>query len=193
MTKRGATSTSKVECVINAGWRASRQARIFLQRRVRGGVELAGALVDIGCLGVKVAIPPRRMSARAARERFLDPMQFGDILVPCDLNLAAAIIYGGIDYASSLGFDPDPDMALVQPMLAGADPRLAGDRVVFGYEGKPHYVAGFDDDVPAVLRQLTKVKGADGFVYVPSSGDPDAGMMTPITLIFPSRPGRRLG
>ena len=90
-----------------------------------------------------------------------------------DLDLAVKVIRTAIDYAADLGFDPHPDFAEVEPLLAGAQPALCSVPVpVGGDDGKPFFVAGPHDDAESIMAILSRRLGREGFHYlVPVAGD----------------------
>ncbi|MFQ5854215.1 MAG: hypothetical protein ACE5LU_01025 [Anaerolineae bacterium] len=65
------------------------------------------------------------------------------------------------------GVSPDPDYRDAMLVLGDADPEACPDDIPLGGEdGKPFFVAGPYDDVPAIMAQLTKAVGPDGFTYL---------------------------
>lgn len=88
-------------------------------------------------------------------------------MVPADLNLVAKIIREGIAYARELGFSPDPDYRDAMAVLGDADPDACPDEIPLGgKDGRPFFFAGPYDDVEAIMAQLTRVCGPDGFGFV---------------------------
>jgi hypothetical protein len=138
-------------------------------RRGPGG-EIAAAicLVDLGCLGVKNAFA-RLFVSRADYERAKSRLATPKVAV--ELDLAAKVLRTAIDYAADLGFDPHPDFAEVEPLLAGARPALCEVPVpVGGEDGKPFYVAGPHDDVEAIMGTLAHRLGYGGFDFIAPVG-----------------------
>jgi len=128
-------------------------ASILIVRQERASrVTACGYLVDVYCLGVKNAIGPVGMSigkvddfARDYYDTYQDPP------VPIPLELAQALVHGGVAYAKSLGFDPHPDFAAAAPYLGvPAEP----SPIRFGRDGKPFYVSGPYDNPRAVVATL---------------------------------------
>ncbi len=154
------------ECLLNPDWSENQLATVWVARRSSGGRMAAGAfLVDLGCLGVKSALgwpelTPRDFAAR--RRKFLGE----DALEPCHPPLGARIIQAGLQYATELGFSPDPDFERVRGILGDLDPALCRQPVECGKDGKPLYVAGPRDDFEGVLRQLRQAVGPGGYHYV---------------------------
>lgn len=137
-----------------------------------GKIAAASFLVDLACLGVKSAFVRICKSPADYDERMrsrvleLQPMQ------PASLDLAAKIVQAGIEYAQSLGFNPDPEYQQASLLLNGADIEHCPDPVeVGGPDGKPLYVAGPNDNVERIMNHLLRTRGPDGFHYVLQAGD----------------------
>jgi hypothetical protein len=143
---------------------------VVVARRGPAGEIAAGiCLLDLDCLGVKNAFASllSQTDYEYMKSRLATPK------VAVGLDLAAKVIGAGIDYATELGFEPHPDFAEMEPLLAGAQPALCDVRVrVGGDDGKPLYVAGPNDDVEAIMAVLTRRLGSDGFRFLaPVAGD----------------------
>ena len=94
----------------------------------------------------------------------------GETPIECSVDLAHQIIYGAIDYASELGFKPQRDFKLSQYILEERDKFGEITEVEFGKDGKPFYIAGPDDNVPAIMKKLEAKLGPDNFPFI-YSGD----------------------
>jgi hypothetical protein len=82
------------------------------------------------------------------------------VQVPAEL--ARALVLGAVDYARSLGFEPEADFEEAAAVLGEpAGPCL----IRFGRDGKPFYVNGPYDDPEAVLATLRHAVGDGGFDY----------------------------
>ncbi len=120
-------------------------------------------LLDVWCLGVKDTIGPRKMDA--AELTAFRSMCFGGYEqdpLPAPLELVQHLVWGSVDFARSLGFDPHPDFAVTSRHLdrpAGPCP------ITFGNAGKPDYVAGPFDDSGRVMRALARSAGTGNFHF----------------------------
>jgi hypothetical protein len=145
-------------CWISPGWSAG----LGLERASR--VTACGFLVDVYCLGVKNAVGPVPMGSGAVEEfsgKFFSA--FDDLPVSVPLELAQAVVHGGVAYARGLGFEPHPDFDAVVPYLgtpAGPSP------IRFGRDGKPFYVSGPYDKPRAVVETLEATVGAGNYDYM---------------------------
>jgi hypothetical protein len=164
------------ECWINQEWQESGLATILISRRQpNGNLIFGGFLVDIFCLGVKNVLYNANLSEDEYREALLPEYFLVQTPEPCSVELAHAIIYGGIDYAAQFGFKPDRDFEMGSSVLEErgtvAPPR---EPVTFGRDGKPFYVNGPNDNPRAILARLEKNPGPGNYDYSVSVGGPPA-------------------
>ncbi len=134
-------------------------------------VSVCGYLVDVYCLGVKNALGPDTMNEvdlPGFRDRFFSA--FGATVDPvaAPLQLVRHLVWGAVDYARGLGFEPHPDFAPAAGHLGPAWQQTSAIR--FGREGVPFYICGPHDESNAVLRTLTRSVGEDGFNYLATVG-----------------------
>ncbi len=127
-------------------------------------VSVCCILVDTHCLGVKNAIGPRTMR-RDQLADFKRDIYAGYGRPPLDipLELAQHLVFGAIEFARMLGFEPHPDFdACVGHFGTWSGP----SPIRFGRHGKPMYVAGPYDDAESVVRTLRRSVGQDNFGFV---------------------------
>ncbi|MEU6719941.1 helix-turn-helix domain-containing protein [Nonomuraea sp. NPDC046802] len=180
------TTTAEPEvvgCWVNHGWSAGLgvdPARGWVDEAPESGADgivcvlvarrhnwdrmsVSGYLVDAYCLGAKNAIGPDVLDDREL-VRFRD-FFFGEYAgwqeVP--IELARHLVFGSVDYARGLGFEPHDDFAPAAEVLGKWEGESA---ITFGREGKPYYVQGPDDDAAKVLRTLRRTLGDDEFDYL---------------------------
>jgi hypothetical protein len=162
-------------CWIMAGWQEMGIAPVVVARQPEPDKIMFGVyMVDIFCLGIKDVFTKTDYSVNRFN-RDLPNLASGD-LEKCSVELAHEVIYGGLEYAAKLGFEPHPDYykqhadLLLDP--PDAHPRL--DHVAFGKDGKPFYVTGpFDDKrkIANVVKTLTRTCGAGNFNVMAGFGD----------------------
>lgn len=145
-------------------------AQIILARQDRNRIVLASYLVDYWCLGVKDVIP-LRSGGKRGYERFkqLCMEQFNEPFIDISLEQAQSIIYGAVDYARSLGFEPHRDFNQKAQQHLGPKPETLIP-IEFGKEGKPMYFSGPYDDAEKIIKTLTANVGPDNFDYVMALG-----------------------
>lgn len=120
-------------------------------------VVVCGYLVDTYCLGVKNVIGPRVMTRREL-DRFVESFfsPFDGAPLPSPIDLARALIWGAIDYARGLGFEPAVDFDQTTGHLGPFD---GPNPISFGRNGMPFYVQGPYDDIDAVVGTLNASTG----------------------------------
>ncbi len=120
-------------------------------------------LVDTYCLGVKNTIGPRIMSEEdfAVFVRRSYSAYTGDpVQIP--IELAQHLVLGAVDYARTLGFEPWWEFPQVRGHLGEWNGPSA---IRFGYDGKPMYIQGPDDDARRIMRTLTRSVGQGNFHF----------------------------
>jgi hypothetical protein len=141
-------------------------ATVVVAREARGGtkVSVCSILVDTHCLGVKDAVGPRTMD-RYDLVDFIRSAYGGYDASPLDapLDLAQHLVFGAIEYARRLGFEPAPDFEGCVGHVGAWSPPSA---ISFGRYGKPTYVAGPNDDTGRVMRTLTRSVGKGNFGFL---------------------------
>ncbi len=148
---------------------AGMAAVVVVRRQRPHRVSACGYLVDTHCLGVKNTLGPRSMGDRElpgfVRMFFAAFEQAGPPL-EAPLELARHLVWGAVDAARRLGFEPAPDFASTAEHLGA----WAQDSAIeFGRDGVPSYVEGPYDNAAAVIRTLTRTVGAGNFQFLLSA------------------------
>jgi hypothetical protein len=140
-------------------------ASVLVARQHRyGKVSVCGYLADLYCLGVKNALGPKVMDdvrlTGFVRDFFsshdADPLE-----VP--IELAREVVFGSVEYARGLGFDPHPDFADARGHLG---PWTGPSTITFGKDGKPLYISGPHDDPSLIIRTLEHAVGRGNFDFL---------------------------
>jgi len=159
-------------CYLNTDWKERGLARIVVTRSQENGRAMAGVfLVDIFCQGIKNAFCNDSLTKRQIEDELLPGCYQNEDPTRIGINYAKEIIYGAVDYARSLGFEPHPDFELSRQVLGTEEFSRTRGLQFGGPQGKPLFIAGPDDDVPAVLRKLREKLGEDGFEYIVPADD----------------------
>lgn len=141
-------------------------ATVVIAREARSGgkVSACSILVDTQCLGVKDAIGPRTMR-RENLVGFTRGVYGGYDALPLDapLDLAQHLVYGAVEYARGLGFEPAPDFGGCTVLLGAWSGPSA---IRFGRHGEPMYVAGPYDDSNRVTATLRRSVGEGNFGFL---------------------------
>jgi hypothetical protein len=138
---------------------------VLVTRQERyGRVRLCGWLVDVYCLGVKDVVGPRVMDERRAvelRGSFFAAYQARPLEAP--LELAQHLVFGAVEYARGLGFEPARGFAATTDQLG---PWTGPSAIRFGQDGKPFFVQGPHDNADAILQTLERSVGRDNFTFL---------------------------
>jgi len=162
-------------CYLNADWKEQGLARIVVTRSQENGKIMVGAfLVDTFCLGVKNAFCNEGLGRRQIENQLLRGYYQNEEPTRVGINYVKEIIYGAVDYARGLGFDPHPDFELSRHVLGSEEIDRTRNLKFGGPEGKPLYVAGPDDDAATILQKLRKRLGKDGFHFIAPENDWEA-------------------
>ena len=129
-----------------------------------GRVSVCVFLMDTHCLGLKDTIGPRLMS-RSELCRFIDAVYepYGGHYVEAPLDLARQLVFGAVDFARSLGFQPHWELAFCAAHLGEWHGQCD---IRFGRSGKPMYVQGPYDDASRILDTLDRSVGPDGYDFL---------------------------
>jgi hypothetical protein len=144
-------------------------AQVFVARTYKQQLSICSYLVDYWCLGVKNALGPKKMS-KVDYESMLQStsQRFYESFMEITLEQAQAIVFGGIDYAAKLGFEPHRDFAQAQAHL-GVRPDVLLP-IEFGKNGKPFYINGPYDDASKIIAKLNKSVGEGNYDYMMGLG-----------------------
>lgn len=139
---------------------------LVAREKRRGGdrVSLCGWLVDTYCLGVKDALGPQTLDRHELRtfvERYF--AAFDGEPVQASTELARGLVWGAVEYARKLGFEPAREFV---PTAGHLGPPCGPSGIGFGHYGKPLYVQGPYDDVDLIMRTLARSGRKDDFHFV---------------------------
>ena len=154
------------ECLLNQDWQDKGLAHILLSRKQPNNEFIIGVfLVDIYCLGLKNTFCNANFPLEKY-EKLKLRMAEESSLITCDPVLANRIVYGAIDYARKLGFEPQKDFRLSRFTLGEPSDANVPYNIEFGKDGKPLYIAGPNDDADRVVERLSKTVGDGNFRYL---------------------------
>jgi hypothetical protein len=133
----------------------------------RGKFSVCGYLVDAYCLGVKDVTGPQVTDSRgllALSRRFFSAYEGQPLEAP--VELARHLVFGSVEYARTLGFEPAPDFENVADHLGSwSGPSSIG----FGRDGKPLFIQGPRDNAAAIINTLERSAGRDNFDFLVSA------------------------
>lgn len=138
---------------------------VVARQRKNGTLVVGVYLVDLSCLGLKGTFYTEFEDLEDIQEKLLEAeteiLNFEEI----EPNLCFNYIYGAIEYAEDLGFQPHKDFKITEYILDDVEDIDFID-IDFGFNGKPLYVAGPDDNVNQILAILNKNVGEGNYEYI---------------------------
>jgi hypothetical protein len=142
-------------------------AREETGRKVPGAgskVSVCAWMVDVYCLGVKNCLGPDLIPGSALPRYTSDFFSAYDgrpLAAP--LELARQLVFGAVDFARGLGFEPPRDFGKTTGHLGPwGGPSVIG----FGQEGKPLYIQGPYDNVSKIMKTLEHTAGRNNFHFL---------------------------
>ncbi|MFC0533030.1 hypothetical protein [Phytohabitans kaempferiae] len=124
-------------------------------------VSVCGYLVDTYCLGVKNAVAPTVVGRRHLPEFLADFFAaYPTAPLAAPLSLAQDLVFGAVEYARRLGFDPHHDFRQATPHLDTWEPP---SRITFGNHGTPDFQQGPYDNPTRILRTLDRMAGPGNY------------------------------
>jgi hypothetical protein len=139
-------------------------AQVTISRLDRHDYYICSYLVDYWCLGIKDCLGPRKMD-RHKYELMINASYsaFDEGYREITLEQAQSIVFGAIDYAAGLGFNPHKDFERIKAHLGTRPEQLIN--IEFGHEGKPYYFAGPHDNPDRIIETLRKNVGDGNFNF----------------------------
>lgn len=144
-------------------------AEIIVVRKEGSQYSVGGYLVDYWCLGVKDALFYKRLNHQKYKF-FVDGAydSMSEAKQEITLEQAQAIIFGAVEYASRLGFEPHPDFEEAKAHLGKLLENLP--IIDFGKDGQPFYISGPYDQPERIISKLEKAVGKGNFGFVMGLG-----------------------
>jgi hypothetical protein len=128
-----------------------------------GKVSACGYLTDVYCLGVKNDLGPRVMAEHELPgfvQHYFQSHGVPPLEAPIDL--ARHLVWGAVQYARGLGFEPVQSFESTAGHLG---PLTEPSAIRFGRDGKPLFVQGPNDDVASIMRTLEGSVGKANFDF----------------------------
>lgn len=144
------------ECVINESWKKYGLANIMVSRmQPNNRIVFGFYLVDVFCLGLKNTFCNADFT-KSEYEQVKEKTYRESSPINCSRSSSHTIIYGGIEFATTLGFKPHKDFSLSKYILDEKGSFEKDESIEFGENGTPMYVQGPYDDPNVVLDTLSK-------------------------------------
>jgi hypothetical protein len=136
-------------------------------------VEAAVFLVDVFCLGVKLAVfeagAPTDYQQRI-RSHYVSEFP----MVPTEPSCARRLLEQAVEYAANLGFTPHPDYKKAMRPFGGIQAAQCTQEFTFGHQGKPFYRRGpreTEAQARHIIHRLQQRCGVGNFEYLVRLGD----------------------
>ena len=153
------------ECLIEKEYKELGITNVVIVRQEPGGKYTIGVFyVDIFCLGIKNAFCNCHLPEEVYEQ--IKERSFQSEAMEVSTVFAHNLIYGGLDYASEMGFVPHKDFHFSENVL---DKNLIDDgidEIKFGRNGKPCYFQGPNDNPTKIIAQLNKVVGEGNYDFI---------------------------
>lgn len=165
--KKKARSIALHQCYINSDWQEGGMATVIVVRKMRNGNLIVGSyIVDVYCLGVKDTFFKTNLAEHQFEEELLPiyTERMGLDMVKIEPTLAFNIVYGAVEYAEDLGFEPHKDFKITEYILDDVESIDYMD-IEFGKDGKPHYMSGPHDNIERIIAVLDKNVGSGNYHY----------------------------
>ncbi len=176
LVKKKARSYPIHECrITNAGAEGGKYDIIVARKKPNGDLIVGFYLVDTWCLGLKDTFFRHDMTINDYEETIesMNEQQFGAVSAEtCDPNHAFNLIYGAIEYAEDIGFEPHKGFEVTEYILPDVED-VEFVETEFGKDGMPFYVDGPDDNAPAIIAKLEKKLGQGNFHFLTQIPGPD--------------------
>ncbi len=148
---------------------------VMAVRQQRNGFAAATFLVDYYCLGIKKASTKKLSNAnKYLQMKEVVFSRFEESVEEISLAQAQAIIWGAVDYARQLGFEPHKDFEAAKAILGETDTLPV---LNFGKDGKPMYVNGPYDNAEKILKTLEDSVGNGNYDCLLQGGPGDIGII----------------
>ncbi len=137
---------------------------IVSRQKANGNIIVGFYLIDHFCLGLKDTFYKEFADLDELDEAYFDSLPPDFKTKEISADYAQNYIYGAIEYAEDLGFEPDKDFRITEYILDDVED-IDYIEIAFGENGIPHYIPGEQDDVEKNLKILREKVGMDNFQF----------------------------
>ena len=153
------------KCYISEDWQEKGLVSILLSRNHSNGNFTFGLyLLDLYCLGVKETFYV--FNQYAEFNDMVKTLKDEEGIVEVEYPLVHNIIYGAIEYAGDLGFQPNKDFDVTQYLLEEDDERIELMDIEFGLNGKPAIFIGKEKHPANIIATLERSVGKGNFTII---------------------------
>jgi hypothetical protein len=148
---------------------------VIIARFKSGGerVEAGIFLVDVFCLGVKLAVYEDTVTPdyrRRIHDHYMTEFPMVDTSPAC----ARKLVENAVEYARGLGFAPPADYRKAARVFGGLAGGQCPEEFTFGHDGKPLYRRGpreTETQARGIIEHLHQRCGAGNYDYIVALGD----------------------
>lgn len=160
------------DCYINENWRESGTALALVSRQhANGHITFAVFMVDLFCLGVKESLwrfNEHPLDFKQFLENLKTTSETAYDVEKTTYPLVHNIIYGAVEYAGELGFNPHKSFEVSRFLLEEDDENIPFIEIEFGHNGKPLFISNPDNPMLTnrVLAHLEKHVGEGNYHFI---------------------------
>ena len=130
-------------------------------------------VVDYLCAGIKVTSYATNVPNQVFSNEVIPRLYSGTPPVAISGELAHEIVWGGFEFAETLGIRPPSEFRQSQRVLEPPDALPRAGAIQFGYQGRPAYIPAPDDNQPLIISRLIDSVGLGNFYYMPTGEVPE--------------------
>lgn len=138
---------------------------VVARQRKNGTLVVGVYLIDLYCLGLKDTFYSEFEDLGDLNKKLIEASRGIVDFEEIESNLCFNYIYGAIEYAEDIGFQPHKEFKVTEYILDEVDDIEFVD-IEFGHKGQPMFIAGEDDNVTQILATLDKTVGEGNYEYV---------------------------
>ena len=159
---------------VQQGWQEQGVARVLIARtQPNDGIMFGEYIVDYFCAGIKDASYASNVNRETFSNEVMPRLYSGTPPLDIEASLAHEVVWGAVEYAEGLGFDPHRNFREASRILDPAGTMPTGGSIDFGYQGIPLYIPAPDDNQVGIIRRLIEAVGLGNFYYLPRGDVPE--------------------
>lgn len=155
-------------------WQDQGFARVLIARtQPNDNIIFGEYIVDYFCIGIKDASYASNVNRETFFNEVIPRLYSGTPPIDIEASLAHEVIWGAVEYAEGLGFDPHRKFQEASRILDPAGKMPRSGSIDFGYQGRPLYIPAPDDNQAGIIRRLIDAVGLGSFYYLPRGDVPE--------------------
>ena len=159
---------------VQQGWQEQGVARVLLARTQPNENILFGEyIVDYLCTGIKDSSYASNVNRETFFNEVIPRLYSGTPPLDIEGSLAHETVWGAVEYAAELGFDPHRNFREAGRILDPSGTHPHSGAIAFGYQGRPLYIPADGDNQVGIIRRLIESVGLGNFYYLPRGDVPE--------------------